>query len=286
MIFLSLLILNFLQFYESFAKIKERGDFVFVDFCSCFTPTRVLSSGRVVKSAGYTTHQPGRISWGIALKISGLTYYDQDGKRYRSDQNHVLLLPKNGRYSWTCEEAGECLVINFDAPETDGHIRCIEVGDVSEFLSAFSKIEHSLRPENPLRHLESMQQLYGILLFLTRAANKKYAPRDQRGLLTPAMDYLLEHYSDPRITNDLLAGRCGISTVYFRKLFEKVYGTSPIRYLHHLRIEKAKGMLLSDYDTVGQVAESVGYGSIYHFSKMFRAYTGTTPSEYAKSSRA
>lgn len=281
MIFLSILILNFLQSFGNSDKIKGRGDFVFIDFCSCLTPTRVLSSGRVAKSAGYTTHQPARISWGIALKISGLTYYEQDGKQYRSDKNHVLLLPKGGRYSWACEEAGECLMINFDAPERDDRIRCIEVGDVSEFLSAFSKIEHSLRPENPLRHLESMQQLYGILLFLTHAANKKYAPRGKQEILIPAMDYLLEHYADPRITNGLLAELCGISTVYFRKLFETVYGTSPIRYLHRLRMEKAKGMLLSDYDSIGQIAESVGYGSIYHFSKMFHSYVGISPTAFA-----
>lgn len=258
---------------------------MFLDFCSCFTPTRVLSSGRVMKSAGYTTHQPGRISWGIALKISGLTYYYQDGKQFRSDKNHVLLLPKNGRYSWACREAGECLMINFDAPETGDTIQSIEISDSGEYLAAFTKIERSMRLDNPLRHPETMQQLYGILLFLARSANKKYAPRDKQEILLPAMDYLLEHYADPRITNDFLAHLCGISTVYFRKSFELIHGTSPIRYLHNLRIEKAKGMLMSDYDTVSQVAESVGYSSIYHFSKMFRSYTGQSPTEFVRASR-
>ena len=69
--------------------------------------------------------------------------------------------------------------------------------------------------------------------------------------------------------------------MYFRKLFETVYGTSPIRYLHRLRMEKAKGMLLSDYDSIGQIAESVGYGSIYHFSKMFHSYVGISPTAFA-----
>lgn len=76
-----------------------------------------------------------------------------------------------------------------------------------------------------------------------------------------------------------------MSTVYFRKCFESAYGVSPIRYLHNFRISKAKAILRSDFDSVEQVATSVGYNSIYHFSKMFRQYTGQSPSEYAKSAR-
>jgi ABC-type lipoprotein export system ATPase subunit len=50
-------------------------------------------------------------------------------------------------------------------------------------------------------------------------------------------------------------------------------------------LEKAKAILKSDYDTIEQVALSVGYNSIYHFSRMFKQYTGINPSEYAKASR-
>jgi AraC-like DNA-binding protein len=41
-------------------------------------------------------------------------------------------------------------------------------------------------------------------------------------------------------------------------------------------------MLKNDYNSVSQIAENVGYNSIYHFSKMFKAYTGISPKEYAK----
>lgn len=247
-----------------------------------FTPKEVISATRKLKSAvGVTVHQKKRNYWGLAYKAEGVTYYYQDGRKIRSDRSHVILLPKGGRYAWQCEEPGECILIDFDAGETGNTIQSIEIGDGSEFITSFAKMERSLNSDNPLRHLESMQCLYGILLLMARAANKKYAPKDQYDRLNPAMDYMLGHYSDPRITNDLLAGLCGMSVVYFRKCFESAYGTSPIRYLHRLRMEKAKGMLLSDYDSIGQIAESVGYGSIYHFSKMFRSYVGISPTAFA-----
>ena len=43
-----------------------------------------------------------------------------------------------------------------------------------------------------------------------------------------------------------------------------------------------QAILKSDYDTIEQVALSVGYNSIYHFSKMFKLYTGKSPLEYGK----
>ena len=96
---------------------------------------------------------------------------------------------------------------------------------------------------------------------------------------------MTSYYFDSTITNNVLSNLCEMSTVYFRKNFENTYGIPPIKYLHNFRINKAKAILHSDYESIEQVALSVGYNSIYHFSKMFKIYTGKSPSEYAKASR-
>ena len=49
--------------------------------------------------------------------------------------------------------------------------------------------------------------------------------------------------------------------------------------------QKAKAILRSDFETIEQVALSVGYNSIYHFSKMFKVYSGISPLEYSKQNR-
>lgn len=259
---------------------------MFVDFVSEMTPVRVIASYRLLSSPiGVVTRQKGRKCWGIALKSGGKTYYNQNGKEILSDKNHVVLLPKGAVYEWTCTEQGECIVIDFDTLEEGSDIHCVEVNDNSFILSAFAKLERIMSANDPASRLESMQLLFGVLLFLTKAANKRYVPSDKRHLLTPAVDHMTENYADAGINNDRLASLCGMSTVYFRKTFETVYGSSPIRYLHDLRMNKAKAILSGDYDSISQVAESVGYSSVYHFSKMFKHYTGQSPSAYAKSGR-
>jgi len=60
----------------------------------------------------------------------------------------------------------------------------------------------------------------------------------------------------------------------------------PIAYLNHIRIEKAKELLLGDYQSIEQVSLAVGYNSIYHFSKIFKQKTGVCPSQYCKALQA
>jgi len=253
------------------------------NFASGLTPIRVVSSFRLRKSpVNVVFHRNQRENWAIALKTSGKTYYEQDGNRFLSDSFHVILLPKGGNYTWSCVEQGECILINFDAPEQGDTLRSVSISDNSYICSSFSKIQKCMYPDTPTNRLEAMYHLYGVLLHLEKNANKTSAPLDKYHILDPAIDYIAEHYSDPGINNDFLADLCGISTVHFRKTFLKAHGASPIRFLNNLRIDKAKTMLRSDYGSVGQVAESVGYNSIFRFSKMFHQRTGQSPLEFAK----
>lgn len=248
------------------------------------TPTAIASSYRILSSPlGIPIQQNGRKHWGILLKAAGKTVYEQQGCRYVCDSHHAVLLPKDGKYIWTCEEPGECIVIDFDAPQSGCNILSMELTNTDFIISAFSKIEKAITSGTTIDHLDAMHQLYGILLQLCKIADKRYIPKTQQTLLAPAISYMAENYATGQISNDSLAALCGISTVYFRKNFEAVYGISPIRYLHRLQILKAKAMLSGDYNSISQVADSVGYNSVHHFSKMFRIYTGMSPREYARS---
>lgn len=246
--------------------------------------TNVIDTIRLLDSpVGVNVTMTDRKQWGIVLKTRGRTVYTANGRQILSDSQHPVILPKGCSYSWICEEPGLCQVIQFDAVWTDTQLYPMEIADNSRLLAAFDRIGKALAKGTMAGQMECRQLLYGVLAFLAAGGQREYAPSGKHKMLQPAVDYVNTCYFESGITNDTLARLCGISTVYFRKSFEAVYGVSPIKYLNDLRMRKARSLLESDYASISQVAESVGYSSIYHFSKMFRQYTGLSPTDYAKS---
>ena len=258
---------------------------MFINSVADITVTDVSSSLRIINSpVNVTVKRSNRERWAVAMKISGKTVYNCNGKEILSDKFHPVILPKGCSYSWKCTEPGVCLIIDFHALESGTEILGFTISDNTFFTSAFSKIENALNHKTNDYKIECKYHLYGIISYLLKSRSKEYVTKDKQKLLAPAIEYITQNYFDGNITNNYLSGLCGISTVYFRKTFEAIYGIPPIKFLHNFRIKIAKNMLLSDYESIEQVALSVGYNSIYHFSKMFKIYTGMSPTEYVKES--
>ena len=249
-----------------------------------FYITGIVSAHRLLRSpVGIVSNRESREHWAIVLKTAGKTVYRVGEQEFCSDKSHLIVLPRGLSYSWKCIEPGECIIVDFDTDRSDSRLYSFSSVDNNTFIRSFARIQKQLTLKNPGWREAAIGELYHVLAHLRHSSGRQYAPSSRQQLLAPAMDYMTEYYSNQAITNDLLAAHCGISTVYFRKLFESVYGMSPIKYLQQLRMEKAKSMLFSDHESISQVAESVGYSSIFHFSKMFRRYTGMSPSAYLKS---
>ncbi len=253
-----------------------------INFDYDLTVLRVVAANRVYNYASENVvHQKNRKRWAVVLKNTGATYYTVNGREILSDSHHPVILPGGCDYSWKCVETGECFLIEFDTPTKGKEPLPFEVADSGFIVREFHTLQRILASDAPSAALEAKHRLYGLLLQLAKTAD--YVPKEKKQQLQPAIRHMLTHYHDPAVTNDLLASLCGMSTVYFRKSFENTYGQPPIRYLHNYRMQKAKDLLSSDYGTITQVAESTGYSSVYHFSKMFRLYTGMSPTEFAKS---
>lgn len=99
-----------------------------------------------------------------------------------------------------------------------------------------------------------------------------------------ASGYIAENYSS-NITVQDIASFVGIDRSYFGKLFKKHTGVTAGKYLQQYRMNKAMFLLESGDDTVGNIAQSVGFNYEHYFINVFKQYTGFTPSEYRKQQR-
>jgi AraC-like DNA-binding protein len=228
-----------------------------------------------------------RERWAIAIKTAGQTLYTACGHHYLSDASHVVILPAGSTYNWISREPGECIMFEFDA----GHrydtqdLISIRINSPTEISSIAQKLEHLWVFKKPAYAVKCLAGLYDIVSRLAEAELLRYEDVKKHRVIMPSVTFLETHYHEHNLNNDHLAALSGISTVYFRKIFAGIYQMSPMKYIQSIRIAKAKDMLIGDFSSIAAVAEAVGYDSIYHFCKIFKKVTGTTPTEFARTYR-
>lgn len=71
-----------------------------------------------------------------------------------------------------------------------------------------------------------------------------------------------------------------LSTTYLCMIFKQETGETINDYLTKLRIEKAKELLRDPRNKLYDICYAIGYTEPGYFSKIFRRYTGLTPTEY------
>jgi AraC-like DNA-binding protein len=93
-----------------------------------------------------------------------------------------------------------------------------------------------------------------------------------------AREVLLQHIGEP-LTIKELSRKAAINECYLKKGFKEMYGTTIFDFFQSQRMEHAKYLLYEKGLTVTEVAASLGYSSISHFSTAFKKHTGIKPCE-------
>ena len=240
---------------------------------------KVYWSMTMYTEKGVKVRRHNRERWGIICKYEGETEYVCNGKTSVSNINNFVILPKGCSYEWSCNKAGHFSMIEFESDSTWDEILEFPIRNGEKILRSFKELEYKMTLKRPMYEVESIRDVYSIILQLAQMVSQKYLPQEKHKKISPAIDHIAKNYNK-NITNDELAGLTGLSTVYFRKLFTEIMGVSPINYVHQLRIKKAKEMLKTDYGSITEIAQSLGYPNIYDFSRTFKKHTGVSPSRY------
>ena len=129
----------------------------------------------------------------------------------------------------------------------------------------------------------------GLLLSLVARLLRVYmrrpaVPEKQTLSLSPALEYIHGHYMNNFPMEDL-AEMCHLSPTHFRRLFHEQIGTTPLDFLHQVRVTASCGLLLTTGNSIAGVASQVGYNSLSCYNRHFLQNMGVTPSEWRKASR-
>lgn len=220
-----------------------------------------------------------RACWAIIIKYEGETLYTTKSGTYVSNINNIVILPKGCNYSWQCIKEGHFSVIEFESNSTFDDILHFPNIDGEKIFKLFKNFEYRQIVKKNMYEIENIKETYALILELLKTRKQKYIPTEKWNKISPAIEYITKNYTQ-KIKSEELSELCGISNVYFRKLFTQTMKCAPIDYLHKLRIQKAKEMLKSDYGSISDIAYSLGYLNIYDFSRTFKKYVGVPPSKF------
>jgi AraC family transcriptional regulator len=162
------------------------------------------------------------------------------------------------------------------------------IGAMDPFMEQlFLAVKNELQAGNPCGPLyaQTAAQMLALHLLSRHCSINYRIPAYKRGIsgrrLRPVLDYIHEHLHK-EILLESLALLAGLSPYHFLRLFKQSVGKTPLQYVIHCRMEKAKRLLAETKLSITEIALEVGYESLNHFIGHFRRHTGITPTAYRK----
>lgn len=204
----------------------------------------IESGGWVMARAGMLGGHQATVHW-------------EDLEEFQARFPHICVLPDRfvveGRYFTTGGSSPSFDLMLYLIRARYGHTLALEVASVFIYEG-----QHASDPQ-PLVSLGSM---------------KHHEPR-----LAKAIGLMETHIDLPQSIADI-AEQLGISQRMLEKLFKQKLAMSPYQYYKRLRLQSARRLVLDTPLSMQEIAIRTGFASLAVFSREFKQYFQTSPSQY------
>ncbi|MDP0501863.1 MAG: AraC family transcriptional regulator [Verrucomicrobiota bacterium JB022] len=241
---------------------------------------------------GWSWRSPGRPHLNLWIALEGEGVFSRAGEEIPFRAGSVFLLhPNEAVAGWS---TGPGRVVNFTAHVVlgEGHpawpeayfaprppARLQPVAWVAHLCRHLSETFYLDREANRAILLQGLRLL---LVGMERGRHQRALEPVERRLLriverirrNPAADYSL----------DELAAEAELSISQFSRRFKTFTGYAPGRFAIEERISRAEAYLLETDLTIEAIAERLGYRDVYFFSRQFRRFRGSAPSDWRRRS--
>ena len=123
------------------------------------------------------------------------------------------------------------------------------------------------------------QMIYNAVRDAT--AEQRVSLQSRHGMRNPHMAKAIQKMNatlEAPVSPTSIAQEIGISTRQLERLFGKYLNCSPKKYYVEMRLERARNLLVQTDRSVTEIALACGFESPGHFSRVYRANFGVTPS--------
>lgn len=236
--------------------------------------TEIVDIISIYSEKGRFLEIKNRESYGFSFCKEGRITYTHNGKKFVSDNQHIVILPQNQTYTLKGNKTGTFPVINFKCNKFFAdEFLVFPTKKVETYITEFEEMKRlNIISDN---NMKIMSIFYNML-------HRLITENTLCQTIAPAVRYIEENYKSENLSNKALADICNISEIYLRKLFIKHLKTTPKQYISEIRLQKAKHLLKEGALKINAVSEECGFQSSYNFCRFFKEKTGLTPTEFMK----
>jgi AraC-like DNA-binding protein len=233
-------------------------------------------------------HRPSRTFNSVVLNVQGTGKYTANEQSMIFNEGDFFFLRSNVlfRHESLEKRTHAYIYVNFETAYDDIfeappfspmfmlQNRSIFEGDFQKILSYYENKDIGYIPR-------CKELLYRILNNMTGILSKDHSMSRQYDRVRPAINYIHANYMR-EISMDLLASLCNLSVRQLDRCFHAVFNKAPYKYLTEIRMQVARELLRNAANTIGEVTERTGYGSIFNFSYAFKQFYGISPDKWRK----
>ena len=250
----------------------------------------------------------------LYLVVEGRAQISLPSGIYDLTPGHLYYIPAFTTHSYICDSLfshyyihiyensheEESLLDNWDFPvEVDATDYDIELVKRLTYINPFLKLPMS-NPQiydnhktlmsnidmNLRRPFHDKVESRGIIFILLSRFLKRATPKtdthDDR--IRMVLAHIRSNLSE-NIDVETLAEIACMSKDHFIRTFKKQTGDTPNAYITKKKMEAAELLLITNDDTIKNVAMKLGYYDCSYFNKTFKKYSGATPQQYRDAHR-
>ena len=165
--------------------------------------------------------------------------------------------------------------------EVQNRLEGLENGADAFLAKPFDMEELHLTIENLI---QGRRHLKGKFSGAQQQADKLEQPEvkgNDEQLMERIMKAVNKNLNDSDFNVEMLCQEVGISRAQLHRKMKELTGLSTSEFIRNIRLEQAARLLKEQKINVTQVAYTVGFSNLAHFSTIFRKHFGVSPSEFA-----
>ncbi|MEM7345206.1 MAG: AraC family transcriptional regulator, partial [Chloroflexota bacterium] len=245
---------------------------------------------RVGEFCGKPNYVTGDFHWTHSLQIfyhrSGQAVFEFDHQTVSVEPGSMMIVPPHQLFSYRGPSIHyDWLAVDGQWPEILGDatsIRYLKLGEDQQLRAKFTEIREALILQQigyPIQTVGLFYELVARMEGLMRGPLETQSAYPE--VVRSAMLYLAENYTE-RFDAALTAAAVNVSTSHLRALFKQWLGESPRQYHTRYRLDQARRLLKEQRLSISEVALAVGYDDVRYFSRVFKRFSGVSPSEYSE----